>query len=121
VWIYWARSFFAELDEAGAHVVHAVEVSGVLGDEFLEEFLNDVAEGGLFAEAALNPINHFGVGLDLPDAVAAHNNKVYVLIFDFEDVRIGRDGLLLRPHRGPLILEVTQGTGEVEATVDPAF
>jgi hypothetical protein len=75
----------------------------------------------LAVKAVLYPIDHLVVGLDLPDAVASHNNKIYVLVFDFHDVRLGGNHLVLRFEALVLfVLAVAECPGEVETAVDSA-
>jgi len=113
-------SFLVELDQDGRHVVHAVLIAAVLRDKFVEEFFADFFE--FFAiETVLDPVHHLTVGLDLPDAVASHNNKIYVLVFDFDDVWLGGNHLVLRLEAFILfVLSVPECPREVESTVDSA-
>lgn len=85
---------FLEPDEDGGHVIHAVLVSAVFRDQFVEQFFADDLEV-LSVESQLDPIDHLCVRLNLPYTVASHYNKIYVLIFYFYDVWLCCDHLLL--------------------------
>ena len=75
VWLR-LRVSLLEAYEDGAHVVHTVLTAIVLGDKFIQQLLEDLLVGLTVANALVDPLNHLSVALDLPDAVASHNNKV---------------------------------------------
>ena len=111
-------SFFVEPDEDSWHVVHAVLVTAVFGDQFVEEFFTDNFEF-LSIESALDPVHHLCVCLYLPYTIAAHYNKIYVFIFYLRDVWLCCYHLLLRRQTIVLfVLSVTQSPREVKATID---
>ena len=111
-------SFFVEPDEDGWHVVHAVLISAVFWDQFIEELFTDTFEF-LSIESALDPVDHLCVRLYLPYTIAAHYNKIYVFVFYLRDVRLCCYHLLLRRQTIVLfVLSVTQSSWEVEPTID---
>lgn len=68
-----------------------------------------------------DPLQHLTIRLHLPYPVAPHYNKVYVFVYNFGDVGVGGDHLLLWFHVGRLlVLEVAQGPRQVEASVYPS-
>ena len=75
--------------------------------------------GCISADPSVDPADHLAVGLDFPDAVAAHYNKVYVLIFGLSDVWTRTDHLLfcLEGTVG-LVLVIAEGARKIEATID---
>lgn len=73
------------------------------------------------ADPGVDPADHFAIGLDLPDAIAAHYNKVYVLIFGLGDVWTRTDHLLLGLQvAAGLVLVVSEGPRKIQASIDPA-
>ncbi len=113
-------SFFRELDQDSGHVIHTVLVATVLGDEFIKKVLAYEFELSLI-ESGWDPCDHFLVGLDFPNPVAAHNNIIYVLIFNFSDVGLGCDHLLLcRKGLVFLVLPIPQGSAQVQSSIHSA-
>lgn len=111
-------SFFSELDENGWHVVHSVLISTVFRDKFIQKvFTNDFKVSSFLS--GLDPVDHFLIGLDLPNTIATHNNKVYVVVSDFNNVRVSSNHLLFSRQRIVFfILSITEGSTKIESTVD---
>ncbi len=112
------KGSFFEPNEDSRHVVHAVLVAAVFGDEFIKEFFTDTFEF-LFINSGLDPVHHLWVCLDLPYTIASHNNKIYVFVFNLHDVWLGGYHLLLSWQALVLfVLSVTEGSRKVQATID---
>ena len=85
-----------ELDQNGAHVVHPILTAAVFRNKFVEKFLENGSAFTTVLDTFADPIYHFLVGLDLPDAVTSHNNKIYVFYLCDLHVRPSTDLLFLR-------------------------
>lgn len=111
-------SLLVKLDQDSGHVIHPILVSWVFRHELIKQFLTNGLELSVI-QSLLDPIDHFLISLDLPDTITTHDNKVYVLVFDFSDVGFGSDHLLLsREGVVLLVLAVAEGTAEVQSTVN---
>jgi len=111
-------SFLRELDQNRRHVVHTVLVSTVLWYQLVQEFLANNFKL-FFIKPCLDPLYHLFVCLNLPYTIAAHNNKIYVLVFNLFNVRLCCDHLLLgRKGIVLFVFSVSQGSAEVKSTVD---
>lgn len=110
-----------KLDEDGRHVVAANTLGGIGGEALVEEFTKDGGELGLGVHSVLHELADLVVAEDFPDTVATHENEAIILVVDDLNVGHGRDKLLLGLELGVLlVLEITDGTGEVQVTVDSA-
>jgi hypothetical protein len=106
-----------EANEDGAHVVHAILVAAVFGDEFVEELLANGLDGHLFGDTLADPLHHLIVLLHLPYTIAAHNNKIYALGLHLGHVWKGCYHLLIRFSPTLLVLKVTHSPGQVQTTI----
>lgn len=115
------RRSLAKGDEDGGHVVHAVLAGAVLADELVEELLEDTGALLFVMEPPADPFYHVFVGLDFPDAIAAHDYEIDAFILELLDVGVGGDHLLLGGYfQVAFVLEVAQRPRQVQVAVDAA-
>lgn len=110
---YSRGSFLAiEPNENGGHVIHPIlRVCIILAQQLIKQVLDNGAKRFLFLKFLTDVGYHFGVGFDLPDAVATHDDEVDVLVLYLYDVWVGCDDLLLWCQFFVLfVLEIAQGS-----------
>jgi hypothetical protein len=97
-------------------------LGGVRGEALVKELLDDFGEALFVLHAVADESADFVVGEDFPDSVAAHEDEgLGAVEGDGLDVGVGGDELLLGLELGVLlVLEVSDGSGEVQVAVDSA-
>ena len=113
-------SFFSELDKDSWHIIHSVLITTVFRDELIKKvFTNDFKFSSFLSW--FNPFNHFLIGLDLPNTITTHDNKIYVFISDFNYIRFSCNHLFLWRQRVIfLILSITKSSTKIKSAINSA-
>ena len=65
------------------------------GNQFFKKLLQNTSQLLLLRQPLRNIRNHFFILFHLPNTIAAHDDKIYVLIFYFFYIWVGCDHLCL--------------------------
>lgn len=85
---------FLKGNKNGRHVIHSILPGGIFSNELIKELLQNLGRLLFLIQFLGDPLDHILVGLDLPDAIAAHDDEIDVLVLYFYDVGVGRYDLL---------------------------
>lgn len=110
------RSVF-ELDDDGAHIIHAVLVAAISRNQLVQQSLHYGLRGLTIGESPLDPVHHLAVRFHLPYTVASHYYKIYVLVSHLYYVRKRTYRLLLCFHCCSFVLQISQGPRKIQASV----
>jgi len=112
-----------EYDQRGSHVITAQPWDGILRNQVLEQILHYLSVIFALLECLSNYIYHALVILYiiLPDTITPHQNELIRLpTLELTHIRLTRYHLLLVAQIFvALVVEVTQTTRQIEATIHP--
>lgn len=119
MWFRLSSFLLLKTYQDGAHVIHSILVGTVLRDELVQQFLDYSLTRNLFCDSSAYPLHHLTIIFHLPYTITTHYYKIYTLCPHLRYIGIGSYHLLLRLQTRLFILQIANGSGEIQTAIHP--
>jgi len=121
MWFRLSSFLLVKTYQNRAHVIHSILTRTVLWDELIHQFFNYSLARNLFCNSFAYPFHHLTITFHLPYTITPHYYKIYTLRPHLRYIRIGSYHLLLWLKPRLFILQVADGSGEIQTTIHPTI